>query len=129
MIRLSLNPEKQWIDLPGGARVLVKPLDMPIYTAALTSARKATVATFPPVAEDEDDPDKEIRTATFSASFAVALGKYGIEQWEGIVDKDGNAAEVNEENIVALLRTPVIGSMFMEKYSSSTAAVIVEGNA
>lgn len=128
MIRLSLQTEPYWLDLVGGARVRVKPLTMTIYQAALMSARKAANPV-PLPGQEPPSIDAVLRDAVFKAEFALALGRYGIDGWEGIVSPDGTAADVTPENIEALLCIPAIGSQFLDQYSASVAQVVAEGNA
>ncbi len=136
MIRLALASEPYWLaDLPGGVRVRVRPLDMPVYQAALGATREfMREQAAKPVVENEapeiDLTDKNFRDAMFKARFAFELARYGIIEWEGVLPPTGNEpAEVNPDNIARFVRIAALGSEFYEKYSASILLLVAEGNA
>ncbi len=124
MIRLTLQTEPYWIDVVGGARVRVKPLDMTLYQAALSGARTKAG---PLIAGASDDA---MREAIYKGLFALELAQYGIVEWEGVSTADGEtAAEVTPANVETFIRIPAVGSDFLKQYTLSTLTVASEGNA
>jgi hypothetical protein len=90
MIRIELSPEPQWVDLGHGVRLLLLPL-----TTALMVATRSDPAV--------QDLDAEASYDSRAATFAAALARRAIVNWEGVGDAEGNALPVTHEGIDALL--------------------------
>jgi hypothetical protein len=92
MLRLSApRREPYWLDLVPGVRVKVKP----ITVAAIIAARQAAADAA------KDGGDDMIYNG--SAAFTRRMARWGIVEWEGVGDADGNPVDPTPENIDALL--------------------------
>lgn len=92
MLKLA-SPQREpyWLDFLPGVRIKVRP----ITVAAIIGARQAA-------AEAMKTPDgQEIFVG--SAAFTRSIARWGITEWEGVGDADGNPVPPAPENIDALL--------------------------
>lgn len=116
MIRLKINREAEWLDLPGGVRVRVKPCTTGLYRAAMRDATASRDA--------GADSDEE-----FAYLFAKALARRAIIAWEGVLDSDGEDIQPFAAGVDALIDLPPIGEAFMEKYVFPARLLDAEKNA
>jgi hypothetical protein len=93
MIRLDLKREPHWLDLGHGVRLHVRPC-----TTALMMAARAEVQRAAAPSQNETQAAGE-RTA----ALVKALGRLGIQDWQGVGDADGKALPVTPDGIDALL--------------------------
>lgn len=133
MLKLGMPTEPFWLDLVAGARVKVKPLEMAIYHASRAHAWKDAEAALKVKrgADNKlpDDTDFLLLNSLFNGFCAQHLARYGVVEWEGIQDPDGSPAECTPDNAAKLMLIPAAGSKFLDEYTRSVTAVIVEGNA
>ena len=105
MIRISLSPEPQWLDLGHSVRLLLLPL-----TTALMVATRAD----PAVQALDADASNDSRAAVFAA----ALARRAIVNWDGVGDEAGNVLEISLDGIDALLSLWPIFEAFNLHYVS-----------
>ena len=105
MIRIQLSPEPQWLDLGHGVRLKLLPL-----TTALMVATRSDPAVQDLVPEASND--------TRAATFAGALARRAVVDWEGVGDDKGNVLPVTPEGIDALLSLWPIFEAFNLHYVS-----------
>jgi hypothetical protein len=92
MLKLAARErEPYWLDLFPGVRLRLRP----ITVAAIIAARQAA-------AEAMKTPDgQEIFVG--SAAFTRSIARWGILEWEGVGDADGNPVAPTPETVDALL--------------------------
>lgn len=133
MLKLGLAKEPFWLNLPGGAKVRVKPLTMGIYQAARTrawaDAEKASGATRGPDGKLSDDTDNALLNGLFNGYLAQHLARYGIEAWENIGDASGQPVDCTPDLAAELMLIPGAGTSFLSGYTASVQMVVTEGNA
>ncbi len=115
MIRIELSPEPQWLDLGHGVRLKLLPL-----TTALMVATRSD----PAVQDLNPDSSNDTRAATFAA----ALARRAVLDWEGVGDVDGNPLPVTPEGIDALLSLWPIFEAFNLHYVSRGMLLDAEKN-
>ena len=115
MIRITLSPEAQWLDLGRGVRLKLLPL-----TTALMVATRSD----PAVQDLAADASNDSRAAVFAA----ALARRAIADWEGVGDADGNLLTVSPEGIDALLSLWPIFEAFNLLYVSRGMLLDAEKN-
>ena len=115
MIRIQLSPEPQWFELGYGVRLQLLPL-----TTALMVATRSD----PAVQDLAADASNDSRAATFAA----ALARRAIVNWEGVGDADGAVIAVTPEGIDALLSLWPIFEAFNLLYVSRGMLLDAEKN-
>ena len=115
MIRIQLSPEPQWFELGYGVRLQLLPL-----TTALMVATRSD----PAVQDLAADASNDSRAATFAA----ALARRAIVNWEGVGDADGAVIAVTPEGIDALLSLWPIFEAFNLHYVSRGMLLDAEKN-
>ena len=115
MIRINLSPEPQWLDLGHGVRLLLLPL-----TTALMVATRSD----PAVQSLDANSSNDSRAATFAA----ALARRAIVNWEGVGDAAGNVLPVTPEGVDALLSLWPIFEAFNLLYVSRGMLLDAEKN-
>jgi hypothetical protein len=116
MIRIDLNPESHWLDLPAGVRLRVAPL-----TTALMGAARAD----PRVEALPEDAPREAQ----AIALAKALAELAILDWEGVGDEEGAPLDPGPEEIDALLDVYPIFEAFQIGYVAKGLLVDAEKNA
>ena len=127
MIRLDLPREPHWLTLPHGVRVLVRPLDTAIDTAARAGAAadlRERGQTVPPAASKES-----WRLGQAKAALARALGQLSILEWSGVLAADDTPAPVTPETVVMLMDIPDIATAFLRLIYGPLERLAAEGNA
>jgi hypothetical protein len=139
MIRLNLRREPYWIDLAErGVRFRVIPLTSALASSAHSRAQRiigelkadferreeAGIST----ADLPDLEDPDISAGFYSEVFNVSLGRFAIQEWDGVADADGAPAPVSPENIQALMQLPLIGNEFVQAYMKPQELLTTEGN-
>lgn len=141
MLKLSLHQptEPFWIDFPSlGCRVQVRPLTLAVNGAIDSFVRKriAAVATEhlerkaagAPLDGLPDWSDADVVAGHSAELMALALARFGIVAWEGVVNEDtGTPWPVTPDTAEAFARQ--VGERFVTEYRRGLAAVIAEGNA
>ena len=115
MIRITLSPEPQWLDLGHDVRLQLLPL-----TTALMVATRSDTAVQDLAADASND--------TRAAVFAAALARRAIVGWEGVGDEDGNVLPATPEGIDALLSLWPIFEAFNLHYVSRGMLLDAEKN-
>ena len=115
MIRITLSPEPQWLDLGHGVRLQLLPL-----TTALMVATRSD----PAVQDLAADANNDSRAAVFAA----ALARRAIVDWDGVGDADGAVIAVSPEGIDALLSLWPIFEAFNLLYDSRGMLLDAEKN-
>ena len=115
MIRIELSPEPQWFELGHGVRLLLLPL-----TTALMVATRSDPAV--------QDLNAEANNDSRAATFAAALARRAVVDWEGVGDADGNALLVTPEGIDAILSLWPIFEAFNLLYVSCGMLLDAEKN-
>jgi hypothetical protein len=114
MLRLDLSAGPRWVDLGGGVRLEVLPVDtvmmMDIYAD---------------LGADEDDAPKH--RASFQ--LAVLTAHKAVLGWEGVGDADGKPLDVTPDGLTALLRIPAMFRQFQAKIVVPAMETMNEGNA
>jgi hypothetical protein len=91
MLKLSIDREPFWLDVQPGVRIRLQPATV----AAILAARSAAAEVL-----RKGGDDVETRAGF---AFTRALARYGILEWEGIGDHDGNPVSPSPEAIDAAL--------------------------
>ncbi len=91
MLRLATDREPFWLDVQPGVRIRLKP----VTVAAILAARAAAAEVLRKGGEDAETQ------AGFA--FTRALARFGILEWEGIGDRDGNPVAPSPDAIDAAL--------------------------
>lgn len=140
MLRLSVERRAQWLALPHGVRVQVRPLTTAVSEAAFADAAER-IRPVKAAAEDAAKagtplPPTEPNGANaawlqgLQWQFLVeALARYGIEAWEGLGDEAGNPLPVSPAACAAFAAHPDLGRDFFRLYRAALDGVELEGNA
>lgn len=91
MLKLSIDREPFWLDVQPGVRIRLRPATV----AAILAARAA--------AADTLRAGGEAAETQAGFAFTRALARFGIIEWEGIGDQDGNPVAPSPEAIDAAL--------------------------
>jgi hypothetical protein len=124
MLKLNLNREPYWLDLPSEVRVKVRPLTSAIFNAArayMTSQLAAHGAV--------DDPHQ--RQALAEDYLIRGLARFAIEAWEGVLEADSDSpADPTPERIDEVMANFWhIATAFGEKYTQKHTLLEQEKNA
>ena len=93
MIHLDLNPEPHWLDLGHGVRVHVRPCTTALMMAARASAQRSAISS----------TDDAQAAGERTAALVKALGRLGIQEWQGVGDAEGEPAPITPESVDAFL--------------------------
>ncbi|HOT82845.1 MAG TPA: hypothetical protein PLQ12_06045 [Candidatus Defluviicoccus seviourii] len=93
MIRLDLKREPHWLDLGHGVRVHVRPCTTALMMAARAEAQRSAM---PSTIETQAAGER-------TAALVKALGRLGIQEWQGVGDAEGEAVPLSPECVDALL--------------------------
>lgn len=138
MIRLALPTEPQWLDLPYGVRVLVRPLSSVIMetarqiVAAEMRELRASIARVREAGLDVvDAPNLDDATASHAEALvrlAKALARVSVLEWEGVLNADDLALPLSPASLNRLLDVPSVCTSFFERYTSTLDALEAEKN-
>jgi len=115
MLKLDLSNKPTWLDLGHGVRVLLGPLT----TAMMVAARNDPLVQALP----EEVPD-EVSALTF----AKALARNAMLDWDGVGDVDGHNIPVSPEAIDALLDVWPLFEAFQTDYVAKGLVLDQEKN-
>ena len=116
MLKLDLTAEPRWLDLGHGVHLRV----LPLTTALMVAARSdAAIDVLPATASDE----------ARALTFAKAIARIAVSDWEGVGDADGNPVPVTPDGIDALLEVWPIFEAFQAVYVSQGLLLDAEKNA
>lgn len=132
MLKLNLNPEPFWVEIGGGVRVKVPPLNTAILRAVDYQAFQAYAA-MKTVANAGDDAVAldGAAVARLEGAFALARTRALADQildWEGIAAEDGSALAPAGAALDAFAAHPVAGPAFVRAYDATVAPLLAEGN-
>jgi hypothetical protein len=132
MLKLNLKPEPAWVEIGGGLRVKVPPLDTAILRAVEYQAFQAYAA-MKSVANACDDtaPLDTIAVARLEGAFAMARTRALADQimdWEGIGGEDGSALAPTGAALDAFAAHPMAGPAFARAYEATVGPLLAEGN-
>jgi hypothetical protein len=118
MIRLDLKREPHWLDLGHGVRVHVKPCTTALMMAARAEVQRTPV---PPTIEAQAAGER-------TAALVKALGRLGIQEWDGVGDADGKALPITPDGIDALLDLWPMAEAFERLYLGPALLLDAEKN-
>ena len=120
MIRLDLKREPHWLDLGHGVRVHVRPCTTALMMAARAEAQRSPVPS---------TNDAQQATGERTAALVKALGRLGIQDWEGVGDAEGEPAPLTAERVDALLDLWPMAEAFERLYLGPALLLDDEKNA
>lgn len=139
MLKLNLQKEPYWINLPAGVKVLVRPLTSAIMNAAQSSVIKEITSMRKKLEESNDQTplfdlpnldDEQIRFGLSESLLVREIGKLAVIEWQGVMQPDSEIpAEVNEKTISELLDIWFVAQAFWKKYTDKLEELVFEGNA
>lgn len=126
-LKLNLQKEPYWIDLPFDVRVKVNPCT----TASYFSARSESFNKWGKIL---DEPGKETneheKAGLFEEIFIKALARNAIIEWEGVLNNDNDKkAPINDQTVSDLMEFWDIAQSFGKQYTENTESIKLEGNA
>jgi hypothetical protein len=132
MLKLNLKPEPFWLEIGGGIRVKVPPLDTAILRAVEYSAWQSYAAMKTAVnAGDEAAELAADAVARLEGAFALARTRALCAQimaWEGVAAEDGTPLAPTAEALDAFAAHPLAGPAFVKAYDATVAPLVAEGN-
>lgn len=132
MLKLNLKPEPFWLEIGGGIRVKVPPLDTAILRAIEYTAWQA-YAGVKSAANDGDDTTAldGAAVAKLEGVFALARVRAMADQimaWEGVADEAGMPLAPTHEALDAFAAHPLAGPAFVRAYDATVQPLLAEGN-
>lgn len=133
MLKLNLKPEPFWLEVGGGIRVKVPPLDTAILRAVEYSAWQSYAGM--KAAANEGDEAAVLdgaAVARLEGVFALARTRALCAQimaWEGVAAEDGTPLAPTGEALDAFAAHPLAGPAFVKAYDATVAPLVAEGNA
>ena len=119
MIRLDLKREPHWLDLGHGVRVHVRPCTTALMMAARASAQRSAMSS----------TDDAQAAGERTAALVKALGRLGIQKWQGVGDGAGEPAPITPESVDALLDLWPMAEAFERLYLAPALLLDDEKNA
>lgn len=126
-LRLVPPAPSRWIEFPWrpGLRMRIKPLTSPLSVAAEARARRRVNDLIESGAFARADMDLGVgHIFTFQAE---ELGRYLIEEWEGVLDAQGKPVPVIQDAIRELMQNPDISGLFMSEARRPLEELAAEG--
>jgi hypothetical protein len=117
MLKLSIDREPFWLDVMPGVRLKLRP----VTVAAILAARAAAAEVLRKGGEDAE--------TRASFAFTRALARFGIVEWKGIGDKDGNPITPSTEAIDAALECWPVFDAIDRLYVAPVLLQVEEKNA
>lgn len=139
MLRLNLQKEPYWLDLPADVKLKVRPLSTAIMSAAQSSVikqitdwrqeRKSRLEVGADVSDLPDVDDEETRLGLSEALLIKAMARGAVIEWQGVLNSAGDApAAVNDQAVNDLMDIWFIAQDFWKKYTASLSLLDAEGN-
>jgi hypothetical protein len=139
MIRLDIQKEIYWIDLPAGVRLRVRPLSTPIMDAAKATVIKEILSMRAEFEKRQsngesldgmpDLDDEQVRHSLSKSLLVKALARGAVVEWEGVQSRDNKQpAELKPEAINDLMTIWFIAEEFWDKYTKYLELLVIEGN-
>lgn len=133
MLKLNLNPEPFWLEIGGGVRVKVPPLDTAILRAVEYTAWQAYSALKVTATGGDDAATIDAgQVARLEGAFALARVRAlagAIIAWEGVTDEAGSPLIIAPNALDAFASHPMAGPVFARAYDATVAPLLAEGNA
>lgn len=139
MLKLELDRQPRWLDLPHGVKVQVRPLTTTITEAAFAEGLEH-LRPFKLAAEDAakaGTPMDPLGPNGANAAWlqgmhwhflVAALVRYGAIAWEGLSGDDGEPLPITSAACIAFAAHPDLGREFFARYRDTLSAVDAEGN-
>lgn len=133
MLKLNLKPEPTWLEIGGGVRVKVPPLDTAILRAVEYTAWQAYAA-LKQTANGGDDASvlEQAAVARLEGAFALARVRALAGQiiaWEGVTDEADQVLLLTPDALDAFAAHPLAGPVFARAYDATIQPLLTEGNA
>lgn len=139
MLKLALDRQARWLDLPHGIRVLVRPLTTAISEAAFSDAinrvRPVKVAAEDAAAAGTPLPPEEPNGANAAwlaglqwQFLCEAYARYAIVEWQGLGDEQGEPLPLSGPAFAAFAAHPDLGREFYRLLRSDLDRMEAEGN-
>jgi hypothetical protein len=129
MLRLSLDCNPKWIDLPQEVRIRIRPVTTAVVAAAQSaSLRDAEALRDSGDAGGLDLTDPDVAKGLGFALMVKALARYAVLEWEGVGDTDGKPLPCTPENTGRLMDLDEMATAFWRAAFAPVAAVSAEGN-
>jgi len=139
MLRLNLQKEPYWLDLPADVKLKVRPLSTAIMSAAQSSVikqitdwrqeRKSRLEVGADVSDLPDVDDEETRHGLSESLLIKAMARGAVIEWQGVLNSAGDApAVVNDQAVNDLMDIWFIAQDFWKKYTAALSLLGVEGN-
>jgi hypothetical protein len=125
MIRIDLKREPHWLELGHGVRVHVRPCTTALMMAARADPRIQSAGQRSPVPSADDVQAAGERTA----ALVKALGRLGIQDWEGVGNAEGEPVPLTAEGVDALLDLWPMAEAFERLYLGPALLLDEEKNA
>ncbi|MFZ1414606.1 MAG: hypothetical protein WAS73_08530, partial [Defluviicoccus sp.] len=93
MFHLDLKREPHWLDLGHGVRLHVRPCTTALMMGARAEVQRSVI---PSTNETQAAGER-------TAALVKALGRLGIQEWQGVGDGNGEPVPLTPEGIDALL--------------------------
>jgi len=139
MIRLALPTEPQWLELPYGVRVRVRPLSSvlmetarQIVAAEMRELRSSMTRLREAGVEMVDAPnleDANVSHAEALVRLAKSLARVAVLEWDGVLAADGTVEALSPASLNRLMDVPSVCSSFFERYTSTLDVLEAEKNA
>lgn len=132
MLKLNLKPEPFWLEIGGGVRVKVPPLDTAILRTVEYTAWQAYAA-LKQNANGGDDAAvlEQAAVARLEGAFALARVRALAGQviaWEGVTDEVDQVLLLTPEALDAFAAHPLAGPVFARAYDATIQPLLAEGN-
>lgn len=125
MLTLHISTEPQWVELPSGVRLLVKPFDRVVRAAAEGAALERAKRALADAGAPEDSPAFK---ALYLLVLTRLLARHAVVAWEGVGDREGAPLALSPEALDALLDRDEMLIAFWERVVSRADPVEAEGN-
>lgn len=125
MLTLHISTEPQWVELPSGVRLLVKPLDRVVRAAAEGAALEKAKQALAGAGAPENSPAFK---ALYLLILSRLLARHAVLAWEGVGDREGAPLALSPEALDALLDRDEMLIAFWERVVNRADPVEAEGN-
>ncbi|MDG4603617.1 MAG: hypothetical protein P9C55_12740 [Defluviicoccus sp.] len=125
MIHLDLKREPHWLDLGHGVRVHVRPCTTALMMAARADPRIQSAGQRSALPAQSETQAAGERTA----ALVKALGRLGIQEWQGVGDGNGEPVPLTPEGVDALLDLWPMAEAFERLYLGPALLLDDEKNA
>ena len=133
MLKLNLRAEPFWLEIGGGIRVKVPPLDTAILRTVEYTAWQAYAGVKSAANEGDDTTVLDGgAVAKLEGVFALARARAlagQIMAWEGVSDEASMPLAPSNEALDAFSAHPLAGPAFVRAYDATVQPLLAEGNA